>query len=432
LNRISSTGFYFCIGNLGTLLGVVDFILGRKITRWEPIKADPQGPVGKGPPLDNGVRTLVVDLSTRFGGASARALGLLKAFPRGETALAGLKGSPVMIQARALGIEVHVVGTRKTDPAIFPELITTIKSHGFHLLDPQNIQSKVWCTLAAMKTGSALVSTLNSWYESELKGSFKGSFYQWLEAMTAKRTDLYIAVSLDIRKRLLQKGIPENRIAYIPNAISIDRPLGSNTRKWLGKKFQLPDQAFVCCAVGRLVEAKGYHHLINAFSRLSTPEICCLIVGDGHLKPALLSQIRTAGLDHRVRLAGHLDRATVLDLVTASDLFVMPSLSEGTPLAILEAAALCRPIIASRVGGIPEMLHHKRDALLIPPGDEQRLARAIQHLHDHPQQAEALARNACHHVAGHFGISNQVQSTRNAYHQARRMGVAKDRTRKEV
>ncbi len=421
LNKISSTGFYFCIANLGTLLGVVDFLLGRKITRWEPVKEDKQRTGVEEPHLNKGVRTLVVDLSTRFGGASARALGLLKAFPGGETALAGLEESPVTIQARALGIEVHLVGTRKTDPALLFKLMKTIKTHGFHLLDPQNIQSKFWCTLAAMGTGAALVSTLNSWYESELKGSFKGRFYQCLETMTAKGTDLYIVVSRDIRKRLLQKGIPENRIAYIPNAVSLDLPLKSDTRRWLRKKYHLPDQAFVCCAVGRLVEAKGLHHLINAFSRLSSPGICCLIVGDGHLRPALLSQIRTAGLDHRVRLAGHQDRKTVLDLVNASDLFVMPSLSEGTPLALLEAAALCRPIIASRVGGIPEMLAHKTHALLIPPGDEQRLARAIRHLHDHPQQAETLARNACQHVTGHFGIKNQVRSTRNAYLKASRI-----------
>ncbi|MBI9092983.1 MAG: glycosyltransferase family 4 protein [Desulfobacterium sp.] len=395
--------------------------MGKKITRWEPVKEDKQGTNGVEPRLNKGVRTLVVDLSTRFGGASARALGLLTAFPGGETALAGLAESPVTRQARALGIEVHVVGTWKADPALLPKLIRTIKTHGFHLLDPQNIQSKVWCTLAAMGTGAALVSTLNSWYESELKGSFKGRFYQWLETMTAKQTDLYIVVSRDIRKRLLQKGIPKNRIAYIPNGVSIDLPLKSDPRKGLGKKFHLPDQAFVCCAVGRLVEAKGFHHLINAFARISSPGICCLIVGDGHLRPALLSQIRTAGLDHRVRLAGHQDRKTVLELVNASDLFVMPSLSEGTPLALLEAAALCRPIIASRVGGIPEMLAHKTHALLIPPGDEQRLARAIQHLHDHPQQAETLARNACQHVADHFGIKNQVRLTRNAYLKASRI-----------
>jgi hypothetical protein len=109
------------------------------------------------------IRTLVVDLSTRFGGATMRALDLIKGMPDGQAALAGLEGSPATRRAADLGLEVYTVGRSKCDPLILKRLIRLAQTKGFNIFDTQNPQSKLWGTLAARITKAGLVSTLNSW-----------------------------------------------------------------------------------------------------------------------------------------------------------------------------------------------------------------------------------------------------------------------------
>ena len=113
------------------------------------------------------VRALIVDLSTKFGGASMRALDLIRGMPEGQAALAGLEGSPSIKRAADLGIEVYAVGSRKFDPLIVKRLVRLARSKGFNVIDTQNPQSKLWGTLAARHAKAALVSTLNSWYFAE-------------------------------------------------------------------------------------------------------------------------------------------------------------------------------------------------------------------------------------------------------------------------
>ena len=423
LSKLISIGFYFCIGNIGTLLGVMDFFMGRTVTRWDPIKEDVtalnHGIDGSFEQISKTPKVLVVDLSTRFGGTSARVIALMKEFPKHHIALAGLIQSPVTRQAQAAGIPVFKIGRSKIDPMIFFSLVRHIRKEQILILDTQNIQSKIWSILVTMISPITLVSTLNSWYAAEYGNSLKGRIYQLLERLTAGRTARYIAVSEDICNKLKSIGVKPGRIAHIPNAVSVKKNGGmSYSPNELKNEFFLPEDAFVCCAVGRLVEAKGFDHLIDAFAGIENPRICCIIIGEGRLYPLLATKIRDRRLEKRVILAGHMDRADVLNRVTASDLFLMPSISEGTPLALLEAAALARPIIASRVGGIPEMLSHNTHALLIPADDSEALQNAIMDLFNHPEKAHYLAANAHAHVTDSFSMKEQVRLTQQAYQRA--------------
>ena len=106
------------------------------------------------------IRALVIDLSTKFGGASMRALDLIKGMPDGLAALAVLDGSPSARRAEDLGIEVYAVGSRKFDPFIVNRLVRLARTKGFNVFDTQNPQSKLWGTVAARIAKAALVSTL--------------------------------------------------------------------------------------------------------------------------------------------------------------------------------------------------------------------------------------------------------------------------------
>lgn len=362
-------------------------------------------------------RALLLDLSVRLGGSTVRALNLIAAFPAGTAALAALHESPAMIEARARGLEAHEVGRHKGDLLIPARLRRAIRAGGFAVLDTENPQSKWWGSLAAMGTGVALVSTLNSWYDSEHGGNLKGRLYQGLEAITARRTDVFVVVSQDIHERLLRQGVPGDSVRLIMNAVPTDPPPGEADPAGLRASFGLPTDAVVCCAVGRLVEAKGFAHLIGSMAQVARrrDNVFCLIVGEGHLRPDLEAAIRALGLDDRVRLIGFRRPDEVLHIVRACDLFVLPSLTEGTPISLLEAASLSRPIVATRAGGTPEVVEDGVHALLVDPGDEPALAAAILRLCEYPGEAAALGGRARARIEEAFSVTAQAAATLDAY-----------------
>ena len=127
-----------------------------------------------------------------------------------------------------------------------------IRQEGYNVLDSQNIQSKFWANLAAMFTGTALVSTLNSWYAHEHSTTLiKGRFYTSLELMTNQSLDLYIAVSEKDRQMLLSSGIPQDAIELIYNTIDLDDSAIPGDSASLKKQFDLPPHAIVCTAESR-------------------------------------------------------------------------------------------------------------------------------------------------------------------------------------
>lgn len=365
-------------------------------------------------------KTLIVDLSMHYGGSTSRVLSLLKHFPASMIALAGMEQGAVTQRARSLGHKVHIVGRKKFDPGIVRRLVRVIRDEGYKVLDTQNIQSKLWGSISAGISGAALVSTIHSWYSAEHGGSWKGRIYQLIETGSNRNLDLCITVSSKDSARLMESGFPEPRIFQILNSIDIDPEAIKTDATWLRRNFDLPENAVVCCAVGRMVWAKGYRHLIDAFSLLrgKYPNLYCLLVGDGQLRPELQKQIMDCGLQEKIRLLGFRDPDEVLSIVKASDIFLMPSLSEGTPVALLEAAALARPLLASCVGGIPELVSDGEEALLAPPGDHAAVAAGIARLCDDPEFARSLGKQAQRRIRREFSVSKQIEATANAYQKA--------------
>lgn len=361
------------------------------------------------------IRALIVDLSTTFGGASMRALDLVKGIPDSQAALAGLEGSPSTRRAEDLGLEVYSVGRRKCDPLIVKRLSRLAQAKGFNIFDTQNPQSKLWGTLAACITKAGLVSTLNSWYLAEHQGRWRGRFYQGIEFLTMPWTDAFITVSSDIEKNVKNSCAKNISTAMIPNAVKIDTgTIKDLPPDWLRSKFNLPKDSIVCCAVGRLVEAKGFHHLVNSLNLLDL-RIVCLIIGEGHLRHTLTENIYQLGLQERIRLTGFCEPEEVLNIVSSSDIFVMPSISEGTPIAILEAAALGKPIVATKTGGIPEILSNSNHALLVEPGNERQLADAVSWLCNNWNQAKKMGKLAMDHIQKNYSLENQVKETLSVY-----------------
>jgi len=379
-------------------------------------------PFNKQVAIANGIpRTLIIDLSDNFGGTNARVLALMKSLPKDSIGLATLEGSHIASELKTAGYQVHCVSKNKFDPRIPLRIAHILRANAYQLVDTQNPQSKLWGSLAAFLSGVPLISTLNSWYMNEHpRYSLRWFGYSCIELMTNFVLSRYIVVSQEIRTAMLRFGIPASKIDLIYNAIEIDSfKVTDNRDQWL-KKYHLPFDAILCVAAGRLSWAKGQDNLIRALSMVvdDKPEVYCLIAGDGELRLTLEAQIKSAGLDKRVILLGHLSRPEVLSLINACDIFVMPSRTEGTPIALLEAATLKKPILATRVGGIPELVKGDDESLLVNPDDPVKIADGIRYLIRETGFTKRIVENAYQRVISDFTLNVQTRSTIQSYNKA--------------
>ena len=366
------------------------------------------------------IQVLLIDLSKRFGGASVRALTLASHLQPGTAAIAGLENSPVVNIANQRNIPVKIVGKTRMDPLIPFRLARVIRRHGVQIIDTQNIQSKFWGSLAASITDVAFVSTLNSAYEDEQGRTLKGKFYALLDRWTNFRTDRYIAVSDAIRKGLLKAGISDAMVDLVTNAVETGEAAPGEDPALIREQIGLPADAFVCVSVGRLVWAKGHEDLIAAFAAVAkqVPNAYALILGDGVLYPDLMRHIIDARLEDRCILLGHCEPQQVLRILKASDVFVLSSRSEGVPFALLEAASAGLPIVATRCGGVPDVLTDGVEALLVAVGDVQAIAAGILALYHNRERAQKLGAQAREKITRDYGVQKQVEATQSAYQKA--------------
>jgi glycosyltransferase involved in cell wall biosynthesis len=171
----------------------------------------------------------------------------------------------------------------------------------------------------------------------------------------------------------------------------------------------------VILAVGRLHRQKGYDYLIRALATVKReiPTVKLLIAGEGEEKNNLKNLVKSLDLSKEVILAG-LCRE-VEKLFNFTKLFVLPSLWEGMPNAVLEAMAAAKPVVATRVGGVPELVIDGETGILVPPEDPESLARAIVKLLRHTAQANSMGNAGRERVQEHFSVTEMVTKTDRLY-----------------
>ena len=200
-----------------------------------------------------------------------------------------------------------------------------------------------------------------------------------LESLVLPRLTRVAAVSTGVSADLIRRGVSPHRIEVIRNGIT-DPGVPESTTRPLSKLV----------VIGRLVEPKNNHVVLNALAALAQRGIRrnLVVAGDGPERQALRELTSSFGLDEQVQFTGFID--DVGSLLSPDSIFVMPSRSEGIPLALLEAMAHGMPIIASRVGGIPEVVEDGREALLMPPDDPAALEKLLATLFTDEPRARAL------------------------------------------
>jgi glycosyltransferase involved in cell wall biosynthesis len=208
-------------------------------------------------------------------------------------------------------------------------------------------------------------------------------------------------------------GARRAEIAVVINGVRCDGAADSTLRG----ELSIPPADPLVVAIGNLYPVKGHAHLIDAVALLAGrhPTLHVAIAGRGDLEGELMKRAQTCGIASRVHLLGLRD--DVANVLAAADVFALPSLSEGLPLALLEAMFSGRPIVASAVGEVPATLDHGRAGVLVPPADPAALADALGLILGDRDSARALGDVARRRAAGHYDVSQMVRRYRTMYDQ---------------
>jgi teichuronic acid biosynthesis glycosyltransferase TuaC len=190
--------------------------------------------------------------------------------------------------------------------------------------------------------------------------------------------DMAITVSAALKEKTLELETPKRGIRIIPNGVDLGK-FAPVDRQQARAELGLPQDGKILVYVSRLDEAKGLSYLLMALKRVLSGKGNCLLVlvGDGPYRARLNQEIAELGLGNNVRFAGLRPHNEIPKWISACDLVVQPSLNEGSPLPVYEALACGRPIIASGVGGIPELITSDDYGLLVPPANPEAMGEAL-------------------------------------------------------
>jgi glycosyltransferase involved in cell wall biosynthesis len=250
--------------------------------------------------------------------------------------------------------------------------------------------------------------------QAEVNGEMTGEVYTWgtrfdrglarraIFAGVAARNlllrdgDAFVAMSQAIRDEFVAAGVPPQKVALIPHGVPTARfrPATPDERVALREELGLPAAGRIIIYTGRLLRGKGLETLIAAFRIVAAAEpaahLAIVGAGEGHLsvEDAVRASVHAEGLADRVTFAGRVD--AVEDWVRAADVFALPSMYEALGIALVEAAACGLPAVASRTGGIPDVVENDRSGVLVTPGDVVALAAALRRLVADPGTASAM------------------------------------------
>ncbi|MCX6570933.1 MAG: glycosyltransferase family 4 protein [Candidatus Aminicenantes bacterium] len=226
------------------------------------------------------------------------------------------------------------------------------------------------------------------------------------------RAKKVIAVSQALRQKVIDLGVKPDRIICIPNAAN--HSIFYLADKGTARESQcIPVHRAVVLFVGNLVFEKGVQHLLKAVELLQKGgrDVLLIVVGDGTYRPQLEGQTHDYGVQDSVQFVGWKERKDVARLMAACDVLCLPSYREGLPLVVTEAFACGRPVVATNVGGTPEIVGPER-GFMVPPGDSVSLADALARALDRTWNSKAIHNWAEQHTLGHEAqeIANLYES----------------------
>lgn len=340
-----------------------------------------------------------------------------------EPIVATLRPGWMTERAEAAGLPVWIVPQRPgLDLGWVPAFAWRLRRERVDVLHSHEFMMNVYGGAAARLAGVASVATVHGhqWATGKPRRALA---YRMLRRLGLR----LVAVSADLAGFLSTGlGLPRSALAVVPNGIPLPRlpdpSRAAELRAAARAELGLPPDGALAVAVGNLYPVKGHGTLVAALAE--APGVRAAIAGRGEEESRLREEARRLGVSGRLHLLGLRD--DVDRVLRAADVFVHPSRLEGLPLAILEAMAAALPVVASRVGGIPEAVIDGETGVLVPPGEPGTLAEALRSVLLVPGRAAALGAAGRARAERHFSIEAMISAYRSLYDDAagRRAGGA--------
>jgi glycosyltransferase involved in cell wall biosynthesis len=309
-------------------------------------------------------------------------------------------------RARRRGISVRMVHCKgRADWRAVREIREYIAQDQIDLVHTHGYKADLYGYFAATGMDKPVVATCHNW----VGGTAALKIYNRLDRMVLKRFSAIAAVSDVVKTRLIHCGIAPAAIKTIANGIDVKAFASAGAPEWRA------DDATTIGMVARLDLQKGFEYLLLAIHKLreTFSDFKVVITGEGPDRKVIEQMIERYGLESCVTLAGQ--RSDMPNVYAAMDIFVLPSLNEGLPLTVLEAMAASKPVIASRVGAIPDVVQHGETGLLVTPADSAGLCDALAQLLSAPDLCGRMGTSGYEWVSRNFTAEAMAQRYRLLY-----------------
>ncbi len=309
-------------------------------------------------------------------------------------------------------IPVHVIDSRsRVDAGAFMSLRSLCLRTTPDILHSHGYKGDIFlAVLKRVLRQPAIISTKHG----STDATSTTSLYERLGDMSLRYFDIVVAVSEYTKKKLIELHVPEGKLEVIHNGIDVSSLSGSG-KGLLRKALGLEEGVKVVGYIGRLGPEKGIPYLLEAAETIcrSRKDIYFTLIGEGILKEETEAFIASKGLKGRIIMLGWRKDAT--GLLPDMDMLLLPSLTEGAPMVILEAMAAGVPVITSDVGGIGEIIEDSKTGLLISPRDPQAIVESINTLLENRELAASISRNSLAEVKTRFSSHSMSERYERAY-----------------
>lgn len=383
------------------------------------------------------IRVGVMLAPIEFGGVERICLTLLKEMgPRQVEVVPVLFTRPwepnnaFVIAAKKMGLKVHEIPIARREHGdvlriarCFYLAYRVIREEGVTVLHTHGYFADIVGLSVARVLGIPSVSTSHGF----IKNTWKFRLYNWVDRIALRSANTVIAVSKELREELLALGLNSTKVRVIENAVvsglEVEWRESAKREERIGKAIDCGE--FVIGFVGRLSEEKGLTYLLDAGGQLAKAKrrIRIVIVGVGPQEEELRTHAKSLGIEGLVIFAGF--QAEVRRWLLCFDAFVLPSLTEGTPVALLEAMACGVPVVATAVGGVPSVLSSGAAGIMVPPKDADEIRKALELIADDQDKRQSFIKEAIALIREKYNIETWIRT-----HEALYRAVGRDRIRR--